>query len=292
MEADIHTLFESDFYRILDFRCKCLNGHTSKPEYSDAFSISFVRRGNFLFHVYRHSLDVFTGGILVSKPGYERTVSHTHDVPDACTIFEFKEPFYQTIRERYSNSAFLRNNDLHSILAKTATATEFLHAYTWRQIHLGSRIKLQLDQTVLALTDRILGTVPGDPFTPGKAISGRLKKNHLNTLEAAKEFIGTRFTEDISLQEIADHCHVSPFHFSRIFKTFTGYAPYQYLLGLRIEQARMLLEHSTRSVADIAYASGFNSLEHFSAHFHQTCGKSPTAFRIQNNSLSKMSKNP
>ena len=92
MQADIHTLYESNFYRILDFKCRCNDCNTSKPEYGNAFTISFVRKGNFLFNVFRHSLDSYNGCVLISKPGYERTVTHAHTIPDECTIFDDDRP--------------------------------------------------------------------------------------------------------------------------------------------------------------------------------------------------------
>lgn len=48
MEADIHTLYESDFCRIPDFRCRCIECGRSKPEYSSSFAISFIRTGHFI----------------------------------------------------------------------------------------------------------------------------------------------------------------------------------------------------------------------------------------------------
>ncbi len=82
MDAVIHTLYTSDFYQILDFKCRCVDCRTSKPELANTFCISFVRKGNFLFNVFRRVLDSYNGTVLVTKPGYEHTVTHTHTVPD------------------------------------------------------------------------------------------------------------------------------------------------------------------------------------------------------------------
>src|SRR5213596_2476352 len=113
MQADIHTLYESDFYRVLDFRCRCKDCNTSKPEYSQSFAISFVRKGNFLFNVFRQSLDSYSGCVLVTKPGYERTVTHIHEVPDECSIFDFTADFYKKLTDQYGSLKFFRDNDLH-----------------------------------------------------------------------------------------------------------------------------------------------------------------------------------
>jgi AraC family transcriptional regulator len=107
----------------------------------------------------------------------------------------------------------------------------------------------------------------------------RLKKNHLLTIERAKEYITQHFSDDISLQDIAAHCYVSPFHFSRIFKTFTSFAPHRFLLSIRLQHAEMLLRDTSLPVTDIAFSSGFNSIEHFSAAFRQQYKLSPALFR-------------
>ncbi|HEU4553638.1 MAG TPA: AraC family transcriptional regulator [Chitinophaga sp.] len=277
MDADIHTRYESDFYRVLDFKCRCTDCRTSKPEYSESFCISFVRKGNFLFNVFRHSLDSYNGCILITKPGYERTVTHAHAVPDECTIFEFTNTFHKALTQRYGYTKFFRDNDLHSTLMHASTETEFLHFYISQLIGLRSGSKLHIDQLVLQMTDKVLGTLTD--YTPDARINSRLKQNHLTTIERAKEYITTRFTQDISLMEIAAYCYVSPFHFSRIFKTFTSCSPHQYLLSMRLQHAALLLRSTALAVADIAFTSGFNSIEHFTAAFRKQYNCPPAAYR-------------
>jgi AraC-like DNA-binding protein len=117
----------------------------------------------------------------------------------------------------------------------------------------------------------------------GKAVTDRLKdtlkKNHLSTIEKAKAYLADHFMDDISLKEIADHCCISTFHFSRIFKTFTSCSPHQYLLNLRLKHAEILLKNTKLPVTDVCFSSGFNSLEYFSAAFGQKYKYAPSRFR-------------
>lgn len=279
MEADIHTLYTSDFYQILDFKCRCVSCKTSKPEYSESFCISFVRRGNFLFNVFRNSLDSYTGTVLITKPGYERTVTHVHTVPDECTILEFKTDFYKGLLEQYGGLKFLCDNDLHSTLIRTTAETEFLHAYILRTIYSKAASKLEIDSSVLEIIERVLASNPD--YRPNTEINSRLKKNHLNTIERAKEYLTNHFTSDISLIELAEYCYVSPFHFSRIFKAFTACSPHQFLLTLRLKNAELLLRNTVAPVTDIAFSSGFSSIEHFTASFKKKYLLSPSKFRNQ-----------
>lgn len=277
MDADIHTLYTSSFYRILDFKCRCMECTTSKPEYNEAFCISFVRKGNFLFNIFRHSLDSYTGCVLITKPGYERTVTHAHSVPDECTIFEFTAGFYTALLEQYGKTSFFTNNDLHSTLYKTNPETEFLHFYIARLILTNTGSKLQIDNLVMEMIHKVLGAITD--HTPEDTIHPRLKLQHLTTIELAKNYITEHYTDDISLQEIATHCHVSPFHFSRIFKTFTQSSPHQFLLTIRLKHAELLLKDSVMPIGDIAFLSGFNSIEHFTAAFRQKYKCPPARFR-------------
>lgn len=277
MEADIHTIFESDFYRLIDFKCRCKDCNTSKPEYSNSFCISFIRKGNFLFNVFRNSLDAYNGCVLVTKPGYEHTVTHAHTVPDECSIFDFTNTFYKELLQQYQDVRFFFNNDLHSTLVKTSPETEFLHFHIMRLILNKRADKLEIDSLVMEMTEKVLYSI--SDYTPDARINTRLKKNHLLTIERAKEYIAEHFTEDISLAEIAKYSYVSAFHFSRIFKTFTSWSPHQFLLSIRLKHAAMLLKNTMLPVADIAFSSGFNSIEYFTAAFRHQYKSSPSGFR-------------
>ncbi|GAA0540504.1 helix-turn-helix domain-containing protein [Chitinophaga japonensis] len=277
MDADIHTLYQSDFYRILDFKCRCTDCRTSQPEYNETFCISFVRKGNFIFNVFRHALDSYNGCVLITKPGYERTVTHAHAVPDECTIFEISNDFYPSLLQRYRHTRFFADNDLHSTLIRTGTETEFLHFYILQQVLQRSGSKLQADQLVMEMIDKVLHAVTD--YRPDTRISSRLKQQHLTTIERAKAYITANFAQDISLMEIAAHCFVSPFHFSRIFKTFTSCTPHQFLLSIRLQHAAMVLRDTSVPVADAAFSSGFNSIEYFTAAFRQQYRCPPARYR-------------
>jgi len=277
MDADIHTLYQSGFYRIMDFKCRCTDCVTSKPEYSRSFGISFVRRGNFLFNVFRRSLDSYNGCVLVTKPGFERTVTHTHTIPDECTIFDFTNDFYKELLEHYGGTRFFKDNDWHSTLIKTNAETEFLHFHIVKLVLTKAGSKLQVDNLVMEVIQKVLGNIT--EYTADSRINTRLKKNHLITIERAKEYIAQYFTDDISLLQVADYCYVSPFHFSRIFKTFTTQSPHQYLLTVRLKNSEMLLRTTASPVADIAFSSGFNSIEYFTAAFKQKYKSPPASYR-------------
>lgn len=279
MEPVIHLLYSSDYYTINDFRCICQECNRSKTEYTAQFSICFIRSGNFSYNIFRNSLDAYTGFALVNKPGYEYTVTHPAMLPDECTVIRFTPALYDSIRNEASGDAgyFFRNDDLQSVLVRLSPATEYLHTLLLQQVSTGQCSRLETDTRVLELLRQVLLGFTG--IDKPDSITGRLKKNHLETIAKAKMYMTQNLAQDISLESLSVHCYISPFHFSRIFRTITGCSPHQYLLQVRLKHAELLLQ-TGKPVADSAFLSGFNSIEHFSAAFKKKYRVSPSAYRL------------
>jgi AraC-like DNA-binding protein len=72
---------------------------------------------------------------------------------------------------------------------------------------------------------------------------------------------------------------LSQAHFSREFRRTFGEAPHQYLLTRRLERAASLLRLTDRSVADICFSVGLQSVGSFTTSFRRMFGESPTAYR-------------
>ena len=133
-----------------------------------------------------------------------------------------------------------------------------------------------MDSMVMEILEEVLSRFTN--YEKPQALPVRLKKHHLVNIENAKKYLNENLTKNISLEELAKHCCISPFHFSRIYKIFTGYSVYQYLQLMRLKHAEMLLS-TALPVADIAFQSGFNSIDYFSAAFKKQYNSSPSSFR-------------
>src|SRR5579872_6362762 len=96
--------------------------------------------------------------------------------------------------------------------------------------------------------------------------------------ERAIRFIYEKYSEPLSLADIANSAIVSRFHFCRTFKDAIGVTPGRYLSAIRIYQAKRMLLNTRMNVTDIAFAVGFNSLGSFSNHFTDSVGLAPGRF--------------
>ncbi|HEX7811971.1 MAG TPA: AraC family transcriptional regulator [Burkholderiales bacterium] len=93
----------------------------------------------------------------------------------------------------------------------------------------------------------------------------------------ALSFIQQNHASDISLADIAAAAHMSPFHFTRLFKRAIGVAPYQYLIQMRVNSARALITAGGGgySLAEIATSVGFADQSHLTRHFKKVLGVTP-----------------
>ena len=101
----------------------------------------------------------------------------------------------------------------------------------------------------------------------------------------AKLFIDTHFASDIDLDQISHRAHFSKFHFLRLFKGAFGKSPHQYLIEVRLSHAKALLL-SGRSISQVCFDVGFQSIPSFSILFKKHVGVAPTEFVISHSNLS------
>ena len=95
----------------------------------------------------------------------------------------------------------------------------------------------------------------------------------------ARDFIEAGFLEPISLARIAEAAELSPHHLLRLFRRVYGETPHQLVTRRRLEHAQFLLSKTDRSVTDICFDIGFESLGSFSTLFKMHLGVSPAHYR-------------
>jgi hypothetical protein len=98
-------------------------------------------------------------------------------------------------------------------------------------------------------------------------------------VRTAKAFIMEHLAEPMSLEQVAAHAHVSPFHFCKVFKRATGMTFTDFVNRVRVEKARKMLMRPEARITEVAYDVGFQSLSHFNRSFRRIAGESPTEFR-------------
>ena len=95
----------------------------------------------------------------------------------------------------------------------------------------------------------------------------------------ALEYIHGNPDKYISLDILADKCGVSKYYLSHMFTEQTGVSVKQYILSLRLSNAKFLLESTEKSVTEISQMCGYENSMYFSNAFKKYYGLSPKNYR-------------
>ncbi len=95
----------------------------------------------------------------------------------------------------------------------------------------------------------------------------------------AAQFIGSRYMDDISAEDIAAAAGYSPNYLSRKFREAAGISVHEYLVFIRLQHAALELVSTADSVTDIALRCGFSNGNYFKDAFKKKYGVTPTKYR-------------
>jgi two-component system response regulator YesN len=110
-------------------------------------------------------------------------------------------------------------------------------------------------------------------------LENKQKELEHTVVPKAVAFLEKNHHTSLSLEDIAAHVHVSPFHFSRLFKQETGTTFLEYLTQIRITHAKILLRTTDISVTAVGNKVGYQDPNYFSRVFRKNEGITPSQYR-------------
>lgn len=173
-----------------------------------------------------------------------------------------------------------------------------IEPYLTKKHEFQSRLSLNLQhfEEIHALTDTMLREY--DSHAPGRNTilfsyfmilvtllsrfyalpSHETQTNAINIAQSVS-YIENNFTENISIDELADISHLSARHFTRLFTASYHITPGNYILSLRMQYACQLLKNTPETISEIALMTGYSDSNYFSRQFHKFYGISPREYR-------------
>lgn len=125
--------------------------------------------------------------------------------------------------------------------------------------------------------------------TPRRAVT---RREHLERVTRALVYAETRLSGELSLERLAGHVSMSPFHFQRAFAAVVGETPAGYIRRLRVEAAATLLLRGWSVPRALHAQVGYPRAEPFIRAFKQRFGKTPTEYRRTSRSSERVGKPP
>jgi YesN/AraC family two-component response regulator len=134
-----------------------------------------------------------------------------------------------------------------------------------------------------------------DQYEQDQGVNQKIKTNlvvpvsrYQAGLRKTLNYIHDHFEQPLTLEQMASMSGASETYFCRLFKHETGMTFLNYLNGLRIERACLLLRDTCDNALDICYQVGFNDYTHFGRQFKKNTGLSPADFRRQNQNIRRI----
>jgi AraC-like DNA-binding protein len=262
--------------RIIDFE----KGFSFGPHSHSRLEINYVIRGKVLLHVAGDLASYKSGDCMVIFPN----AVHTFVAKNKTQILqiEFLENVFPELEENMSQQEedipfFIRIINRSASYAKFTDALNVYSCLT--HIYREMQEKKEYYEPLLGIYFSELAYL----------ISRRLKeqKDMLNNVPAnplvnkAAQYLVNNFTEDISLEKLAEEMAVSSRYLRTLFLKYLGMKPSSFLIHLRIDNAKELIIKEAHNISEIAYLSGFNSPQYFCKAFLDATGLTPSEYKKQ-----------
>jgi len=254
---------------------------------NEGIEITFLETGNLNFEVRNEKFGLYPGSITITRPWIEHKLgsplispSKLHwlilDVGVSAPHQNWKWPDWIILTQQDLEmlTIFLRQTEKFVCAANKAIGDAFIQighiAQNEEVSEKESELRLLINNILVNLLEIFKkGSFPLD-----------------ETLIEAKRTVGF-FIEDLNntynhpwtLDLMAGYCHLGKTRFSTFFKELTNLSPIEYLNRLRIGKSMEMIKKDNVPITEIAYSSGFSSVQYFSNVFRKINGASPRSFQ-------------
>jgi AraC family transcriptional regulator len=260
----------------------------------DDFSINIVFEGSELYGIGRKDLNIFPGNFLVINEGtvYNRKIdsesqvntlsilytnqylnSFQHSVISAESLLldepfnvpnnlsrKFLETIYPLKGDMMFNLVHIRNL-FHSEASNDLLMNEYLYhcLFNFYRIYY-KEILLKSEQL--------------------NVVNINTRNELFKRLNNAKDYMISNYNKDIQLEDICKYACLSETHFYRSFKQTFHCSPHQYLIQLRLSQAKYMLKNTNYEIREIVNLIGFDCVSSFIRLFKDRFGVTPGNYRL------------
>ena len=260
-----------------DIRLKSLDLH-----YNDGIEICFIHKGKYTWNIENRSFNLYPGDCFVTFPWQRHgspegfldlgVISWIIIAPQVFTESgEFQLGSWSNISDRSQGeiARILLNHEMHSFPGKGFSE---LFDRIYREI---SNHKFGYERLVNNILDEIMIRLARAVLMNKYIDYGEGDRNIFKLDQKLKNDLSYRWT----LKDMSGILNMGQTSLNLLLKRKTGFSPLQYLLRLRINEAKSLLQNTEDSITEIALNCGFSSSQHFSATFKRTTGYRPKDYR-------------
>jgi AraC-like DNA-binding protein len=243
------------------------------PHWHNFFEIIFITKGGLYVSVDDTVYEASCGDVIMINSG---TIHSFFDTKPKTTAFGFQfaitffdDSFIDLRDIVFQNTVIGKSKMLNTLYAHVCRLLQDIsREYHKKTIGYQLAIKSKLYELMLVILRSIPKVEHKKPSTKSKHIYDFILKNFDNP--------------DLTLEEAANALNLNMFYFAHIFKKYMGYSFHSYLTTTRVNFAKRYLIESKTTITDIAFRSGFNSLQTFNRVFKNITGYTPGNYRRDN----------
>ncbi|QGQ98156.1 AraC family transcriptional regulator [Paenibacillus psychroresistens] len=159
-------------------------------------------------------------------------------------------------------------------LAPSHLYTDILHGYSLN--HIEDSAQQAEDHTLFLIS--VLHYLQTHVFPKNKFPAKGSERTYQH-IEGMMDWVEGNYSKYFDLSKMASELHLSPYHISHMFKTYTGTTLSDYITARRIREACTLLANTAKSIQDIGLEIGGFGTPYFCQLFKKHKGMTPKAFR-------------
>lgn len=181
----------------------------------------------------------------------------------------------RAIKPYLSETRHIPSNTDHSLQeALEDQILKIIHAYEKKEFAYALYLNARIFDILVILSRSLVHTIHSEASKYNIKKTGGLEK-----INQTFKYIESNYPSEITLHDAAKAAGFSVYHFSRIFKEATGKSFLEYINEFRIKQSEKYLSSANATVAEAAYAAGFNSIATFNRLFKEIKGCTPSEYK-------------
>ena len=241
------------------------------------YELDFQIDGNRHMKINDYSFTVEKGSIIFRKPG-DVVISSGNYNTYTLTLDFSKLP--RPTNEIYSRDFTSKLQPLASLPILDAIPVHFIakHYFIYQQIFNNLCLEFQLNKDsdkLNILLNKLFSILIYDILET----EYNTDIDESDIVNLACNYISANYSKPLTLKSLSEHFSISQSHFSRLFKQKTNTSPVNYILNVRLDNAKRFLEETDLKISYIANQCGFNDSSYFSYYFKKHYGLSPNEAR-------------
>ncbi|MBL4934612.1 AraC family transcriptional regulator [Clostridium sp. YIM B02515] len=237
---------------------------TFRPDGRDDFQLLYIAKGSANFCINGKEQVAKEGAVIIYYPGEDQ--NYYYNIEDCPIVYWIHFSGFDVIKILEENN--LSNGNIFFIGINNSLTLIFDKIIKELQL-----TRMNYFQICNLFTKELMTLIGRYLIESGSDFH---KQNKI--LEAAIDYFNEDFNKSINIKEYADRCNISCCWFIRSFKNYTGTTPAQYIINIRMDKAKSLLNSKSFTVSEVANIIGYDNPLYFSRIFKKNVGIAPTDY--------------